>query len=41
VDIAKSVETEQMMSGEFPPVFDTQSSKATDELPETFDDLPF
>ncbi len=41
VEMAKSVETGQMMSGDFPPVFDTQSSKATEELPETFDDLPF
>jgi single-strand DNA-binding protein len=41
VEIAKSAESGQIMSGDFPPAFDTQTSKTTDDLPETFDDLPF
>jgi len=41
VEAAKSAESGQVTSGDFPPAFDMQTSKTTDDLPETFDDLPF
>jgi single-strand DNA-binding protein len=41
VENSKTGESGQVLSGDFPPAFDTQTSKTTDDLPETFDDLPF